>query len=301
MFRYILEPFTGMSSRHECPSCGSKKSFKYYIDVETGLPLGDGFGRCNKEIKCGYHKSPSMKFESVEKVHPDLNRFVSYEYKPMDRIAGMNDYGGDRLNKSNFRRFIESTFVDLDRNIIEDVFRKYDIKVTHLPWDSSVIFYQKTDDNTYWAGKIMDYDKVSGKRIKTPTQRIQWAHKVLSQSDPDFRITQKLFGEHLIDDNLKSIYMLVESEKTAIIGSIHYPEYIWLATGGISSINDSKLAPLLDKKVIAIPDVGAEDYWKKKLPNSFDIVHLHSVVGEKMSEGEDLADYIIKFKSNGRT
>ncbi|MBD3864658.1 toprim domain-containing protein [Olleya marilimosa] len=67
-----------------------------------------------------------------------------------------------------------------------------------------------------------------------------------------------LFGEHLLDviENKEKAVMLVESEKTAIVCAMHYPEYIWLAYGGITALTNEKIQVLIGRKVILIPDMS---------------------------------------------
>ena len=67
-----------------------------------------------------------------------------------------------------------------------------------------------------------------------------------------------LFGEHLIYDELKGrkTIILVESEKTAIVGYIHFPEYIWVAYGGINGLTENKLKPLIGHAVLIVPDMS---------------------------------------------
>src|SRR5690606_35675407 len=56
--RYILEPYNGLSSRFRCPNCRSKGSFVRYIDTELNEYLPECYGKCNREVKCGYWKNP---------------------------------------------------------------------------------------------------------------------------------------------------------------------------------------------------------------------------------------------------
>lgn len=67
-----------------------------------------------------------------------------------------------------------------------------------------------------------------------------------------------LFGEHLIDlpKNKNKTIILVESEKTAIVCSMHLPEYVWLAYGGINGLTKAKLKPLIGRKIILVPDIS---------------------------------------------
>lgn len=80
-----------------------------------------------------------------------------------------------------------------------------------------------------------------------------------------------LYGEHLLIDDLKGkqIVVLVESEKTAIVGNINMPQYTWLAYGGINGLTNDKVLPLVGHRVLIIPDISrnAVEIMAKKLPN----------------------------------
>ncbi len=57
-FQFILEPYKGKGTRHECPSCKEAHQFARYINIDTGEYLGTDIGKCNHIGKCGYHKPP---------------------------------------------------------------------------------------------------------------------------------------------------------------------------------------------------------------------------------------------------
>ena len=44
-------------------------------------------------------------------------------------------------------------------------------------------------------------------------------------------MTQCLFGEHLLQQHPNAIVVLVEAEKTAVIGAGFVPEFVWVTTG----------------------------------------------------------------------
>ena len=109
---------------------------------------------------------------------------------------------------------------------------------------------------------------------------------------PDrWELTQCLFGEHLLKRYPFMPVALVESEKTAVICSSFWPEYIWLATGGKSQLND-RLQVLKGRKVVAFPDVDGYPEWKEKLSlvRGLDIVV--SDVLEKSASSEDRANHV---------
>ncbi|WP_315087302.1 PG0870-related protein [Bacteroides heparinolyticus] len=67
---YQLEKYHGVSSRHQCPKCGDKHSFAYYIG-DDGSILNKAVGRCNHESSCGYHYTPKQYFID----NPDVQMF----------------------------------------------------------------------------------------------------------------------------------------------------------------------------------------------------------------------------------
>ena len=66
-------------------------------------------------------------------------------------------------------------------------------------------------------------------------------------------MTQCLFGEHLLTRYRERIVALVEAEKTAVIGAGFIPEYVWLATGGRSGVND-RVDILKNRKILVFAD-----------------------------------------------
>ena len=116
----------------------------------------------------------------------------------------------------------------------------------------------------------MGYDSQTGKRIKHPHNQITWVHKVLNL--PDFNFNRCLFGEHLLTEEntggkptrVTSVSTLpvcvVESEKTAIIAALYYPQCVWVATGG-AKFKAEMFAALYGKNVVLIPDAQAVSEW----------------------------------------
>ena len=57
---------------------------------------------------------------------------------------------------------------------------------------------------------------------------------------------------------------VVEAEKTAIICSERYPDFIWLAPGGLEALTPEALFPLRERKVILFPDTDETGETYKK-------------------------------------
>lgn len=59
-FRYQLPK---KAIKIDCPDCGPKhrKTLSLYVDTQTGEPLPEIYGRCDREDKCAYHLNPYEK------------------------------------------------------------------------------------------------------------------------------------------------------------------------------------------------------------------------------------------------
>ena len=80
-YRFTLEPYKGVSTRHTCPNCHRKSCFAKYIDTEKQISFPDYVGRCNHEQKCGYNYTPKMYFDE----NPMAKERLSEEFVPMSK------------------------------------------------------------------------------------------------------------------------------------------------------------------------------------------------------------------------
>lgn len=118
---------------------------------------------------------------------------------------------------------------------------------------------------------------------------------------PDFNLNQCLFGAHLLKGNVKPVG-IVESEKTALIASLYFPECTWLASGGKNGLNIEKMAVLKGRKVILFPDLDGFELWTQRAQELSPLldVKVSDLLDRKASEEErkgklDIADYLLKF------
>ena len=58
--------------------------------------------------------------------------------------------------------------------------------------------------------------------------------------------------------------IIVESEKTAIIASVYFPNILWLATGGKQALKSHLFSVLRGRTVVLLPDNGAGNEWRVK-------------------------------------
>jgi len=300
---YALQPYEGPGSRFTCPACRGKRCFTRYVD-ENGDCLDEAVGRCNHESRCGYHYTPRQFFEDHPSARPDWKEnFFRIPQQTIKKTVKKQLWTIKAdIVKSTVNPAIESDFTAfltglIGRKNTAKIVKEYHIGVTK---NRDVIFYQLDTEGRCRTGKIMKYDRQTGHRIKDEKVggKITWVHSVLRQSaDPLLRLpdgwelTQCLYGEHLLKQYPSRPVALVESEKTAVICSAFWQEYIWLATGGKSQLND-RLQVLRGRKVVAFPDVDGYLEWKEKLSRVRGLDIVVSDVLEKEATFEDRANHV---------
>ena len=305
-----LQPYKGMATRHTCPNCKVKKSFTLYLDGNTDQPIHPTVGICNRAIKCGYHYPPRQYFNdhnynkpSSVPLHAHTVRLKASQCK-IDFIP--HNYLKQSVSfNSNFVRFLCKHF---SRYKIEAAMRNYALGATK---NQSVIFWQIDINGKVRTGKIMQYNPDTGKRIKNKTGAINWVHNILKKRNSkkrnsefaNFNLCQCYFGEHLIRIYPDKPIAIVEAEKTAVIGSIIFDNYNWLAAGNLNGLNVEKSRVLQNKNVVLYPDAGCFDKWTKKsiqikseVHCKIEISHLikNHATADQTKEGYDIADYIIE-------
>jgi hypothetical protein len=147
----------------------------------------------------------------------------------------------------------------------------------------------------------MLYNAITGKRVREPYDHVTWVHSVLKL--PEFNLKQCFFGEHLLNDDLDKTVCICESEKSAVICSVFFPKFIWLATGGKNGARwtDKTVSNVLrDRKVVLYPDANAFDDWSEKARRLYDFDVTVSnyletrATQEQKKQGIDIADILIQ-------
>ena len=178
---------------------------------------------------------------------------------------------------------------------VTEAMQLYFITGTNHFWSNATAFWQIDDKEQIHACKIMQYDRLTGKRIKEPYNRINWLHKAINE--PDFNLNQCLFGLHRINEDYQKTIAIVESEKTAIIMSILLPHYIWLATGSKANFKFEILKPIKKRNIVSFPDKGEYNNWLDKATElnaiGFKIGVSDLIEQTDFENGYDLADYYL--------
>lgn len=302
--KYILEPYRNKLSRFVCPKCQKReKTFALYIDSEINEPLDCTVGRCNREINCGYHYTPKQYFED-NNINFSDNNFIGYPKKAVTQNFENASYIDTTVFKESLQEYDKNNLIDFfvgkfgvetTTKVIESYFIG-----TSKHWNGSTIFWQIDLTGKIRTGKIMLYSTETGKRIKEPFNYIQWVHSILKIDR--YELKQCLFGEHLLKDKSRTV-AIVESEKTAIICSLYFPCFIWLAVGSLTNLNKSKCEVLTGRNVVLFPDLNCFDKWTAKARElnhiaCFKVSDLleRKATEEQRKQGLDIADYLLNFE-----
>lgn len=146
--------------------------------------------------------------------------------------------------ENNLLQFLRKNY---DNELVEDAKEVYAICTAN---DGGAMFWNINKDLKIQKLKIGYYDK-NGRRkdnFKAPYINEQGYFSCL-------------FGEHILGYNYyqDKTVILVESEKTAIIGYMLMPKYIWLAYGGCNGLTTEKTKVLKGFKVLIIPDMSENE------------------------------------------
>lgn len=264
------------SRKEYCPNCGQKR-FVPYVLASDGVTLaGSEFGRCDREQNCGYQR------------YPDGERYTVAEpikIQPRERLK----YANDDLHISTDSSLFEWAADLLGLNDAVIAWSNYNVGCI----GGRVIWWQIDRESVIRTGKVMAY-RPDGHRDKSDQWGVTWAHKhpQLKHLFKGEELQQCLFGEHLLASNPNKPVALVESEKTAVVMSRFLPEYVWLATGGSQGIkSNERLAPLVGRKVLLIPDNGQYYAWKRAAEQyGWDI--WNGLECDEPFEGADILDII---------
>ena len=215
-------------------------------------------------------------------------------------------------------------------------------QMVHAAWryrlgrskDDAVIYWQIDQLGQLHDGKLMWYGP-DCHRLKH--RNATWVMYLLKQyygvPQDTFQPTHVFFGTHLLghtdfepleegaaikQGSNKSVFKhrpvvcVVEAEKSAVILSELYPQYIWLAAGGMHEVQVNKFLPLRYYKVILFPDTDPDGTafrcWydaAQQVMRSFfwprhnhirvsPILELHATVSQKQRK-IDLVDFLFEF------
>lgn len=275
-FRYIYEP----RKKYTCPNCG-QKTMKRFIDTTTGQLINDSYGVCERLFNCGYEKRPEK--EMVDRPQVERPPTIPFYFcnATLDETLGrekQNTLFGYLTNKFGKERATAA-------------FLKYRIGTS---FSGDTIFWQIDEDGYIRAGKRIQYFS-DGHRNKA--RGASWMHWANGFDESRHVLYQCLFGQHLMNSNYKSIF-IVESEKTAIICEIckREPDVLFLACGGLQNLGlIAKLKLNPDQKLWTIPDNDGNEIWQQKI-EKLGLPCENKIIPslQEMKRGSDIGDLLIE-------
>lgn len=323
------------SKKWPCPQCRQKR-FVRTVDTETREYLPDHVGRCDRENGCGYEftwadylkekeagRRPLIPSAPVEPPKP-------IDYLPMDYLH--QSIHQKHWARNNFFQFLKSLFGE---RVATDLFNKY-LLCTSAHWKGAALFPQVDEAGRLRQVKIMLHNPLTGKRMKegalverfdktTRSYVTEVTEKpcsviygrFINEKTKDLNLVQTFFGCHLLSEHPDKIVCVVESEKTAVIASVYWPKFIWLATGGASGCRwreNETYKGLKGRSVTFFPDHGYFNLktgktcfqeWQERCERIADVlpgtrVHASDLL-EKRLEGQerkdtDLADLLLEHR-----
>lgn len=319
-FKYHLAKCTGSFRKLTCPSCGRRQCFVPYVDENNEI-LDETVGRCDHESSCAYHLTPSQYFQQnpgarpqgdawrqppewLKRRKPQSNVQLVPQTQPKGRISLMPL---DLVKKSirtdrpcNFLTILRSLFPE---EKVQELAAMYRLGVTRK---AEVVFYQFDGEGRCHAGKVVQYNPVTRKRVHDTGLDVDWLHHRMKKAGTlpeSWAVDQCLFGAHLLDKKSRRLVILVEAEKTAVIGAGYLPQYTWVATGGKTQLGE-KLNVLQGFKVMALPDADGYDYWKKYFEERPYLgIRVSDLIEREVSDEDreaqvDIADWLIRAYGN---
>ena len=296
-----------------CPDCG-KKTFVCYLDRD-GQIINEKVGKCDRADKCNYHYTPKEYFSDNGNDRPITPRRPTPTFKPEPPPTYINpDIFKQTLKayrQNNFIQFLNRVF---SPHLVDGAIREYFVGTSNHFGGGATVFWQIDRHGKIRGGKIMKYNPDNGKRVKitvTETAKdgtvktskkalITWVHSVMKL--PDYNLKQCLFGEHLLFKYPDRGVAVVESEKTAIIASIMFPDYIFVACGGCQNLTHERCIPLKDRRVVFFPDNGKYEEWSEKAKSIGYLFQSYIVSDimehEAVEHGDDIGDLILRNVNN---
>ncbi len=258
-------PYRGFVDKGYCHSCG-----------ETFLPI-------SKYIKSEPLPIYGIKEKEISFIEPELVEL------------SMSNYG-----RNVFFQWLVKLFGD---KTATELCELYKIGTSnHWEKRGANIFWYCDSSGQYRSGKVMLYSS-DGHRVRQPIEYCNWVRTVTKIDK--FNFIQCFFGEHLLNkpENISKTIIIVESEKSAIVASAYFANYVWIASGGANGLTMSKSSVLEGRNIILYPDLGKFDLWSKKAEDLQSIcasVKVSDFLEKKAMEedragGFDIADYLIRF------
>ncbi|MCD4697864.1 MAG: DUF6371 domain-containing protein [Bacteroidales bacterium] len=330
-YQYILEKG---SKKYNCPECSKKTFVRYidtetgdYLPDQYGRC--DRESKCtyhlnpyeDEYVKMIWKQEQGQYSKNLKPYKPNVKYKPEPVFIPVEVFKQTLSGYEKNIFIQNLVNHIKYPFEILD---IEKVISLYNLGTVQNGYRTGAITFPFIDkNNNIRTIQVKQFDKTNH------TNGTDFLHSIIEKHHqkknerlPDwFEAYQNneikvscLFGEHLLSKYPYNPVALVEAPKTAVYGTLYFglpetPEtLIWLAVYNKSSFSFDKLKVLQGKDVFTFPDLSKDGNtfkeWETKakeyesrLPGTrfiFSDLLEQLAPGRDKSEGNDLADYLIK-------
>ncbi len=244
--------------------------------------------RSDKPKKCGLSNYGSAKQSRLQNNSANLQTkpdFIPFEHFK----ATLTGY-----DQNNFVQFLLNLFPDCVEEI-QDILKMYFVG----SFEDYTCFPSIDSQNRICRAKLIRFNSTNGKRLKSDFDISSLPAKLKLKKD--FKYKQVFFGEHLLLKFPNMPVAIVEAEKTAIIASLCFTEFVWLGCNSKTWLNATRLHRLGQRHIILYPDADGFDLWQKIAQNAArqgltvkvsDLIETRATAEQK-ANGCDLADYLI--------
>lgn len=326
-YPYTLQRYQGRTTRYTCPACQKPHCFTRYLDTATGELLDEGYGRCDHELNCGYHRSPYQ--NKPLKSQPCLPSWTASTPQPGAGPTSTTWLAPPKvytipaevlelsMQPSHYKG---NALVKLLRNQLgvgdaDSLVRRFQLG-TSAYWPGACIFWLIDEHGRIRGGQVVLYDE-TGHTVKTPYRHTCWVHTAytercqqLGMPVPSWLADYTAYGQkspclfglpQLPSAPAGQPVALVESAKTAMLAAFYMPQFVWLATMGLSNLTEERLRPLKGREIWLYPDAGALEKWRQKADNlrrlGYDIqvseLLEKEVTPAERKAGLDLGDFLL--------
>ena len=300
-----FEKYHGGRGRHTCPNCGGRKEFTHYTD-ECGNYFADNVGICNRVSSCGYNYPPKQYFAD----NPSGSKFVKTRAGKSQQIKTQNlteqpksfDFIAPEHLKATLHNYDRNAFVQFLLNLFPDASEEIQavLKMYFVgTYEDYTCFPQIDRLNRVCKAKLIRFNRATGKRLKGDYDTSSLVRKLRLKED--FQYKQIFFGEHLLTRFTNKPVAIVEAEKTAIIASLCFPEFVWLGSNSKTWLKAERLKRLGQRQIVLYPDADGFELWQaitldgKSQGLTIKVSNLieNHATDEQKEGGYDLADYLI--------
>jgi hypothetical protein len=235
-YKYQLDK---SSKKHLCPGCGRKTFVAFQVSATKEYVDETRYGRCDRDNNCVYFLSPWSDNSSYDTVvtpttpapviepaviKPNESYVSGWLFSPQDNFSrGLRKIGAEPgfLNSWGVGSMNRYTVF-----IIQD--GTGPINAKFIPYNTELKRLKGKYDYPFYLGKSY----IQSEGLLKGSELDDWQDY--------YKFERCFFGEHLFEPSKDTL--VVESEKSAVIGAFFLPQWNWLATGGNSGLTFSQFS-----------------------------------------------------------